>query len=292
MKTLNRNLKRLTFAVAAGLTLAVAHSALAQFASPVGTWDFVVNGRENGVAYVTFNSDFTLSGYEVLTPKRLTPAPDDDERGGDIGRTGVEASVTEDGLTNFTGFALISGYWTHDITGRKILGFYTEGNFSELCTTNVEVTESTTTEIIDNGDGTYTTNLTTFFVTNEVRSCETEGLTNGLSFTAIVRPGTRLSLKADSINGKKNLRGVPATAIADLSGEYYGVGKRAGVSFTEFLTLSPSGSYANTFDVTGAGAGYDIEGYYAVASRQKKLGLVYRGSREDDPLVSLFGSIN
>jgi hypothetical protein len=219
---------------------------------------------------------------------------DVDRGSDDTGRT-VDVSVNNTGdtvRTNFSGFALISGYWSWDITGKKILGFYTEGNGnSQTCTTNQEVTQTTTTEVVDNGDGSYTTNLTTFYVTNEVRTCETVGVTNSLSFTAIVKPGSRLSVKAVSANGNKTLKGVPATSIPDLSGNFYAEGKKSDLKFIEFLYFSASGDFANGFDVIGAGPGYELEGI-AIASRQKKIGLVYRGSREDDPLVSLFGSFN
>jgi len=290
MKTISKILSRLTLALSAGLLWGSLLPAAAQYASPVGTWDCVISGRENGVAYLTFNGDYTFTGYEVLARKSAGTQTNENVRGGDdIGRS-VESSVSG-GKTNFSGFALISGYWSHDVTGKKILGFYTEGNNSESCTTNQTVTESTTVEVVDNGDGTYTTNLSTFFVTNDVRTCEIVGLTNGLSFTAIVRPGVRISLKATSINGNKSLKCVPATEIADLSGNYYGEGKQAGLNFTEFLGLEASGEYPNAFDVVGLGAGYELEGI-ALASRQKKFGLMYQRSREDDPLFSVSGSIN
>jgi len=290
MKTLNKSLSRVARSMTAALLLSGAGQVWAQYASPVGTWDCVVSGREKGVAYLTFADDYTIRGYEVLTPKNLGTSTNENARGADdIGRT-IDSTVSES-KTNFSGFALISGYWSHESSGKKILGFYTEGNYSQTCTTNQAITESTTTEILDNGDGTYTTNLTTYYITNDVTTCEITGLTNGLSFSAIVRPGSRLSLKATSINGNKTLKGVPATEIADLSGFYYAQGKKSGVKYVEFFEAEASADYANGFDITGSGAGYELYGR-ALASRQKKLGLFYVRTSEDNPSVSLFGPIN
>jgi len=292
MKNLRSNFNHLAGVLAASWLMAGAGSTLAQFTSPVGTWDCVVSGRERGVAYLTFAADNTFSGYEVLTPKQVGVQTDDNLRGPDnIGRT-FEASTGPTTTTNFSGFLLLSGYWSHDITGKKILGFYTEGNFTLSCSTNQVITSVTTSNQVTNPDGSITISNSVQWFTNDANIvCVTNGLTNNLSFTAIVNPGSRLSLKATSANGNKNLKGVPATPIADLSGGYYAEGKKSGLKFIEFLSFEASSEYPNAFDVYGGGGGYELEGI-AVASRQKKMGFIYRGSGENDPLVSVFGSIN
>jgi hypothetical protein len=216
----------------------------------------------------------------VLTPKKLTqPA---DGRGG-AERTG-EPSVSEDGKTNYLGFFLITGRWTHNATGTKILGFYTESSTNSVnCTTN----EVTTYHETNNIDG----SISFWWETNLVKTCEAEGITNSLSFTATVRPNVRLSVKAVSVNGNRTLKGVPEAALTDISGDYYVEGKRAGVRFTEFLSLAPvTGA---TYIGAGEGAGYEIPVGIALASSQKRLSWVYKkGPNVEDPLVTVYGSIN
>src|SRR5947209_8473437 len=94
--------------------LGLGQSALAQFATPVGTWDFVMSGSREGVAYITFFDDSTFSGYEIIVPKRqntneLVEARSDvgESRGGlppGIGSSGA-------GGTNIFGFEPVSGPW-------------------------------------------------------------------------------------------------------------------------------------------------------------------------------------
>jgi hypothetical protein len=74
--------------------------------SPVGTWEVTISGQNHGIAFMTFNDDFTLSGYgmslESFGMFRLTGTWSLDAKGNLLG------SYTEDlgGMTfngNFTG---------------------------------------------------------------------------------------------------------------------------------------------------------------------------------------------
>src|SRR5947209_11632836 len=59
------------------LVLGVNENLQAQNDSPVGTWDCVISGARNGLAYLTFSGDInggTFAGYEVLVPKSV-PSP-------------------------------------------------------------------------------------------------------------------------------------------------------------------------------------------------------------------------
>src|SRR4051812_31575267 len=59
--------------------------------SPVGlTWDCVISGARNGLAYLTFSDDGTFSGYEILVPKVLgAPSTQTNLLAGDIGTNGL-----------------------------------------------------------------------------------------------------------------------------------------------------------------------------------------------------------
>ena len=95
MKTITKMLNHLRLALGAGLFLGSLLPAAAQFASPVGTWDCVVSGSENGIAYLTFNADYTFNGYEVLTPKSAVSSTNENVRGGDdMGRAWYLAGKT------------------------------------------------------------------------------------------------------------------------------------------------------------------------------------------------------
>src|SRR5882724_3005244 len=67
-------------AFAALLFLGASESMEAQNNSPAGTWDCVISGARNGVAYLTFSSDTnqissgTFEGYAIMVPK-VVPSP-------------------------------------------------------------------------------------------------------------------------------------------------------------------------------------------------------------------------
>jgi hypothetical protein len=110
--------------IAAAL-LGAAASVIAQN-SPVGDWDFVLSGSQKGVAQITFNSDFTLSGTEVITT-RPDAAPDENERGGPDPATRTPTS--ENGSTTntfFFGSSPLTGTWTYN--GSGIVGILMEGD--------------------------------------------------------------------------------------------------------------------------------------------------------------------
>ncbi len=270
--------------------------------SPVGTWDLLISGAEQGIAYITFSDDFSLSGYEAITPTLPSP-PSDNPRGfGENGRVITTTTSTGTTQTNFLGFAFISGTWSYDINGR-VIGVLTEGNENSVkCTTNDLVTSSisnsTTVTIITNVDGSLTTNLTQFsttnFFTNTVINCTTNPLTNALSFTASVGPAvnpSRITIKTVGSNTRTTLSGVPATTVPDISGSYYAMRKLGqGLYFTEFLTLTPSAQFFGGFDVQGQGSDYELTGIALLSSR-KRLNLVTVSTATNAPLFSAVGPV-
>src|SRR5437588_2390492 len=136
--------------------LGLGQSALAQFATPVGTWDFVMSGNRVGVAYITFFDDSTFSGYEIIVPKRSNPDQLTEARnfetetrsGIPTGGTGGSTGSSSTAATNIFGLEHVSGPWGFDVKGRVI------GSFLETlvgtCTTNIVVSSTTVT----NGDTT------------------------------------------------------------------------------------------------------------------------------------------
>lgn len=196
--------------------------------SPVGTWDVVLSGTQRGVAQITFASDMTLSGFEIIAP-RSTKTPgtggEEDPRNptGDDGRT---PPINEEFTTptNFFGAAPLQGTWSFD-SRLRVVG-----------------------------------------VMNELSS----SITNGVSFTATVRPGVRITMNGLRFGKKTTYRGVPLTALTDQSGDYYGIGSRAGQGFNELFTLTPS-TDPNSYDVAGVGPAYNFVGAILV-SRQNQMG--------------------
>jgi hypothetical protein len=93
--------------------------------SPVGDWDVVLSGNQKGVAQITFNADFTITGTEVITT-RPDPAPDDNPRQGLPGRDEDTNGDTNTVLTVFFGSSPLVGTWAY--SGSGIVGLLTEGD--------------------------------------------------------------------------------------------------------------------------------------------------------------------
>lgn len=97
----------------------------APFDSPVGDWDFYFTGHQKGVAQITFENDFTLSGIFVNTPAKKARVTERDERGIVLN---PEDPRGAGGLTNtyylHYGTAAIAGNWGYDLKG-KIVGVVT-----------------------------------------------------------------------------------------------------------------------------------------------------------------------
>jgi hypothetical protein len=262
--------------------------------SPVGTWDFVVSGSQQGVAFLTFNKDFSISGYEVLTFKSSVPSTDArNPTGGDTGRGGLTSTNSSGSSSNTSttliiGFGPVEGFWQLDPRGRTV-GFFTEG--SELA--------------------------------NDARSP---------SFVATVRPGKRMTLKATdspdpNLSGEQPrtsvFQGVPYVAGPALDGSWMGNGAAASTTaispsgrFVEFFTLTNamsqlsdptfldnnpffwpltnSPAVSNSFFLSGNGPGYTNFGL-ALLSNQKKLAIVTRNisaSSTNSSLRSETGAFN
>ena len=256
----------------AGLVLAVNPSSLAQTlpASPVGTWDFVVSGSQQGIAFLTFDKDFSVTGYEILC-KKLHPASTSTDlrnpNGSDTGRGGGILNINQTTGTNLFlyGLVSVSGSWGFDLQGRTI-GFFTEP------TVDTNVTPS-------------------------------------LSFLATVRPGKRMTLRTtDSPNPgltgtiprKSVYSGVPLATAPDLTGSWLGTGgitdttDGSSQQFSEFFTLTGEGvvaetdpallnsvpllsqvtgpATANMYVLTGSGPGYTSLGV-AFSSVQKRIAI-------------------
>jgi hypothetical protein len=106
----------------ASLLCALATPARAQ-EDPSGTWDFVISGSQQGVAFLTFEKDFSINGFEIITS--YTPPVTEDGRGGTENDRDPSVSAT---LSNqvLIGFTPVSGTWNFDLKGRTI-GFLNEG---------------------------------------------------------------------------------------------------------------------------------------------------------------------
>src|SRR5262249_25093923 len=99
------------------------------------TWDFVFSGSgQTGIAFMNFSSDFTFSGYEVITGTKNAVNPSsgsDTGRGGegDTGRNpgsgGADNGGPSTGNTNLlvVGFADFTGLWTTNVNGDVLASF-------------------------------------------------------------------------------------------------------------------------------------------------------------------------
>ncbi|HKX61962.1 MAG TPA: hypothetical protein VJS65_08955 [Verrucomicrobiae bacterium] len=112
----------------AGIATALLSTAITILAqsSPVGPWDVVLSGDQKGVAQITFNADFTISGTEVITA-RPAPAPDDNPRSGLPGRDQDEPTGSSSN-TVFFGWSDLTGLWTYN--GSGLVAIITEGGDS------------------------------------------------------------------------------------------------------------------------------------------------------------------
>lgn len=275
------SLKLLTLAVA-GLLLGSSATRAQSPPSPVGNdWDLVFSGSQLGLAVLTFNSDNTLAGYEIVRPApRKGASTDVDPRHPgveDFGRTAVTTtsgggSSSAKVITNFLGSAPLNGTWYNDAAG-KIVGL-----MNQLSQTVTPMETYSTNQL-----GEVVTNIT-FVVTTE---------TNAVSFRAVVVPNTRITICTYGPNGNNVMRGKPVDlAQADQSGNFYAVGKRDGVNFVEFLTLVPDGVVPNRYNFSGGmGPGYAFTGR-ALVSRSKQIALFTLTSDVDDLLTVYSGSYN
>jgi len=103
-------------ALLAGCALAgaLAGTAMAQPGSPVGDWDIVVTGSQQGVAFLHFESDFTIHGWEAVTHRQALPSTFDPNQRGDT--TPAPAA----GVFYFIGYTPVTGSWNFATSGRII----------------------------------------------------------------------------------------------------------------------------------------------------------------------------
>jgi hypothetical protein len=278
------SLKLAAFAVA-GLLLGSSATRAQTPPSPVGDWDLVYSGSQKGLALLTFNSDNTLSGYEIVrpTPRKGSTSTDVDPRhpGGESGRTVVTTTTSSSSskvVTNLLGSAPINGSWFYQQlpaagdSSAKIIGL-----LNQL---------SQTVEPVE----TYMTNQLGEVVTNVTLVVTSE--TNAISFRAVVVPGSRITVYTYGPDGNNILRGKPVdTAQLNQSGDFYAIGKRDTLNFVEFLTLQQDSGLPTRYDIGGIGPGYSFTGR-ALVSRSKQIAVVTLSLDGSSVLSVYTGSFN
>ena len=229
--------------------------------SPLGTWDCTVSGAQGrGLAFVTFNSDFTFSGYEILTTKAPVPVSsgsttDARNAGGDVGRGTGSGTNSLPGSavarTNLFGYADINGPWTYDLATGKVIGYFKQSVLDETGTNNILIS---------------------------------------IGFSGKVVTGQRLTMVASSPGGKVYFTGKPISpTFPDLTGTWYAFKKQNSASLVEFLSLSPEGR-PGLYRVSGNGAGYTYDGY-TIASGWKKLAFSLYTASEGSSVISLRSTV-
>jgi hypothetical protein len=130
-----------TLTLGAVLLLGALAPSQAQTGSPVGsTWDCLLSGKRNGIAYLTFstNNNGTISGYEILVPQPLI-SPHVSLIADVLGDNGLgfrPQPTNSNTTTNIFGYFPITGSWGFDRKG-QIIGTFLEVASSENCLTNI-----------------------------------------------------------------------------------------------------------------------------------------------------------
>ena len=251
--------------------------------SPVGDWDLMFSGSQLGLAYITFDSGNTLSGFEIVRPKpqkSSSSSVEVDPRFGLV-EPGRNIIVTSGGstpkvVTNLLGSAPLNGVWYYDASGKTI------GIINQLSQT-VEPVESYVTNIFN---GEITTNVT-LVVKSE---------TNAISFRAVVAPTAtppRITINTYGPDGNNVLRGNPPTPLpVPLEPMFYGIGKRDGLNFVEFSDPVQDSVIPNLYFVNnGMGPGYAFEGRVLV-SNHKQIAIVTLTQDIGNLLTVYTGSFN
>lgn len=246
--------KRLLAIAGPAVALVIAGSTVqtqaAAFDSPVGDWDFSFSGSEKGVAQITFLGDNTLTGFEILAPGKPLSSGTTPESNPRGGTFNDNDPRT--GQPN--GSSNTNKYVWGGVLIDGYWGFDEKGKVV--------------------GAVTFTSSAST----------------NGMSFIGTVTAGTRMTLRASDETGGMVYRGVPRTALPDISGDYTATGKKGRSRHTGIFTLSASAD-PNIYDVVAHGPGYDGAGF-ALLTSNNKLGIYYEIGETNPAIVSLIGSFN
>ena len=228
--------------------------------SPVGDWDFVLGGRQRGVALISFNPDSTIAGALIVRPIKpsLPSVPPFDPRNptGASGRPGTTPPVSSNSsvtVSNFLGSTTLFGMWTYDFKG-NVVGFLAN-RYEDLSQTS--------------------TNGPVY-------------VTNSASFRGTARTGVRFNFNVFSGVGTVSYKGVPMIDLPDIDGDYFAETRRSGLASYDFFTLTQNlGGGLNTYDISNGNAGAFLFGGGAILSRQKQLAVVTL-SGEEEPTLSAY----
>jgi len=325
MKTLKQmaSLSLKGIAAAALLLGTAVQTSRAGSASPSGpdpegsfTWDLISSGSgQRGMAFITFSSDGTFRGYQLLA---ATPANTNSiaigRDGGSIGRGGSGSGGTNAIVKNLLfGFGPIDGFWTRNSKG-KIVGLFSEAlNVTSIVTNYFASTNSF--NLVNSQNALDTTNILVLFTNGQASASVTiswpdpapgfnqdytlantnfttqvgsaEG-TNIVSFTGMASGTKRLTLLCTTSFGKVTFRGVEATKSVDLSGDWIGSRPVNGHSANEFFSLTsfqtdnpfPAefpdiANFPNLFFTTNGVGAGYTFSGVAMVSQQKKVGFMF-----------------
>ncbi len=284
MKTSKKivNVRRLALGLAATLLAGgfgiVAHAQN----SPVGDWDLVISGSQRGVAFLTFNKDSTIQGFEIITYRPSSSAlRSSDPRNPTLG---IDGRYIDVGATNsefLIGLGEISGSWNFDSKGRTV-GFFTPA----LDLTNNHFSQTFVAKV-----------------------------NPGKKLTLKTQSSPEPLASGNKIH-RDVYTGVPFTPSLNVEGNWYGDGQLASTTnsastkqkFAEFFLLTSAEEVPvftnlvtstfgpSIFFLSGTGPGYTNFGL-AFVSNQKRMAIVsqqiaYYGTNEVIVLRALSGSHN
>jgi len=337
MKTLKQILTSLSvrgMAAAALLLGASVQSSQAGSADPAQgstyTWDLISSGSgQRGMAFITFSTNGTFRGYQLLAAIPPNTNNVTVGRGGEgVGRDGNGGGSTNGLVKNLLfGFGPVDGVWTFNSKG-KIIGFFSEALNVTSIVTNYSASTNFFT-LVNGQDGSEFTNIFVIFTngqanatvtiswpdpapgynqdytlsnTNFTTQVGTAESTNIVSFTGTASGGKHLTLLCTTSFGKVTFKGVEATKSVDLSGNWIGSRRLNGHAVNELFSLTsfqldnpfPAdfpdiANFPNLFFTTN-GLG---AGYsfdgIAMVSQQKQVGFVFMNN--DGTMRAMMGSL-
>jgi hypothetical protein len=236
------------------------------------TWDLQGSGNgERGLMFITFVSDGTFHGYQMLAPVPAgTNSPSSGRgvttgrnNGGNTGRNG--SGGTNQATILLFGFGPVNGTWSLDSTGKQVVGVFNElvqvtsvvTNFLAATNTvtliNSQTFETTNVDVVfTNGQATAVVSIdwahpppgfTQIYTVDNSSFTTTIGSVQSLdsgTFTATASGTKRLTMVTKTAIGKVSYRGIAAASgtTVDLTGDW--AGKRSvngGRSLNDFFSL-------------------------------------------------------
>ncbi len=199
------------------------------------TWDCVFSGAgHNGITFITFSSDFTFTGFEMIAPNQSKIQPENNSRS-ETGSGSIDGRGNGGGQTNVIifGFDEFNGTWGFDLKGRFIGSFQRPlGDTNEAVSFVGKVSFGKTPKL-------------TMVSSQDVGKFNYKGV--------VAAPEVIASSKT----------------IPEISGNWFGYTSLSNQLTLEQFSLTDDGDFPGLFDLEGNGPNYTIEGWCAISAQGK-----------------------